>query len=310
MPTVDSVRAEAWGEQLESCFAGLHPERYNGHLPRGSLNVMSLDDVGMYDVRGSTQMVRRTSGAVRREPLDLLKVCLLERGDGCVVDQERRHVSLESGQFALYDLNRPYALTIRGSWRCMVMTFPRSALGLPETSLATLMERSFDTATGVGSVFASCLRTTLVQRETLVDTAPGRLGEAAVALLAASLGSGSSLAEDQAKIVLRERVLEYVRTHLGDVGLSPGSVSAALHMSPRSLHRLFKDAGDTFGGHVRRLRLEAVRRDLADPLLARRSIAVLAARRGITDQPWLSRAFRAEYGVSPSSQRPRATGHS
>lgn len=46
-----------------------------------------------------------------------------------------------------------------------------------------------------------------------------------------------------------------------------------------------------------------VRRDLADPALARYGIAALAARSCVTNQSWLSRAFRNRFGTSPSEYR-------
>ncbi|MFF4594627.1 helix-turn-helix domain-containing protein [Amycolatopsis sp. NPDC001319] len=302
-----SLQADAWSHELAGAFAGLHAERHDGLLPLGTLDAMQLGDVGIYDVRGTTQIVRRTARGVRADHVERLKICLIERG-GALVEQGRRRVSLEVGDFALYDLRRPYQLTMRGAFRCAVMTFPRAALGLPDSALEAMMERRFITGSGVGQVFASCLRSTLDQREKLSDGSPVRLREAAVALLAATLGSGADLPAGHANLALRERVLDHVRVHLADPHLSPATAAAALHMSPRSLHRLFEDSGETFGGTVRKLRLEAVRRDLTDPLLAGRSIAAVAARWGITDQPWLSRAFRAEYGVTPSGLRRRMTG--
>ncbi|MEV0071333.1 MULTISPECIES: helix-turn-helix domain-containing protein [unclassified Amycolatopsis] len=302
-----SQPADAWSHELARAFAGLHAERRDGLLPLGTLDAVQLDDVGIYDVRGTTQIVRRTSRTARTDTAEQLKICLIERG-GALVEQGRRRVALEVGDLALYDLRRPYQLTLQGAFRCAVMTFPREALGLPDSALEVMMERRFVTGTGVGQVFASCLRSALDQRETLSDGSPVRLREAAVALLAATLGSGAGLPAGHTNLALRERVLDHVRGHLADPHLSPATVAAALHMSPRSLHRLFEDSGETFGGTVRRLRLEAVRRDLTDPLLAGRSIAAVATRWGITDQPWLSRAFRAEYGVTPSGLRRRMTG--
>ncbi|MFI5611010.1 helix-turn-helix domain-containing protein [Amycolatopsis sp. NPDC051903] len=301
-----SQQADAWSHELAQSFAGLRAERHEGVLPLGSLDRMELDDVGMYDVRGTTQVVRRTSRTARSETVELLKICLVESG-GALVEQARRRVPIGVGDFALYDLRRPYQLTLHGEFRCSVMTFPRAALGVPEPALEAMMEHPFATGSGVGQVFASCLHSTLEQRERLADGSPVRLREAAVALLSATLGT-AGLTAGRANLALRERVLDHVRGHLADPHLSPATVAAALRMSPRTLHRLFEDTGETFGATVRKLRLEAVRRDLADPLLASRGIAAVAARWGITDQPWLSRAFRAEYGMSPSGLRRRIGG--
>ncbi|MGH3410277.1 MAG: helix-turn-helix domain-containing protein [Streptosporangiaceae bacterium] len=49
--------------------------------------------------------------------------------------------------------------------------------------------------------------------------------------------------------------------------------------------------------------MEAVRRDLADPLLSGRSAAALAARWCFFDAPHFSRVFRQHYGYPPSRAR-------
>jgi AraC-like DNA-binding protein len=294
-------RSDRWRHELAHAFADLHAETHDDGLPEGKLAGALFDDVGVFDIRGSTQLVRRSPRTARREPLDLLKICLMLRGSA-TVDQDRRHIALDTGEFAVYDTGRPYELVLTGPWRCAVMTVPRHTLTLPAGS----MEHAVGTASGPGNVFASYLRATLSQRDELGSGNGARLGEAAVSLLTVALTGGSRRGNPTA--LLRARVTDYVRQHLDDPGLSPATVAAALRMSPRSLHRLFEEEENTFSRYVRKSRLEAIRRDLGDPLLRDRGIAVLAARRGVTDQSWLSRAFRAEYGLSPSQQRIRGTG--
>jgi AraC-like DNA-binding protein len=48
----------------------------------------------------------------------------------------------------------------------------------------------------------------------------------------------------------------------------------------------------------------AVRRDLEDPALRHRGVAVLAARWGFFDAAHFSRVFRQHYGYPPSQRRP------
>jgi transcriptional regulator GlxA family with amidase domain len=61
-------------------------------------------------------------------------------------------------------------------------------------------------------------------------------------------------------------------------------------------------------GLIRHERLEAVRRDLEDPLLANRSVAAIAARWCFFDAAHFSRVFRQHYGYPPSAVRPPAGG--
>ena len=85
-----------------------------------------------------------------------------------------------------------------------------------------------------------------------------------------------------------------------------GGVAAGCFLSVRQVQRLFRAHGTTFGEWVRTRRLEAIRRDLADPALRTLPIARIAAAQGFGDPAHLARAFRAEFGESPRQWRQRS----
>jgi AraC-like DNA-binding protein len=74
-------------------------------------------------------------------------------------------------------------------------------------------------------------------------------------------------------------------------------------MSLRSLHQLFHGEGLTVAGWIRQRRLERCRRDLADPALASRPVAAIAATWGYPNPADFSRAFRAVHGMPPAEYR-------
>jgi AraC-like DNA-binding protein len=99
------------------------------------------------------------------------------------------------------------------------------------------------------------------------------------------------------------RILRHVEVNLEDQDLTPSRIAARFGISPRYLHMLFSSTGGTFSAHVRARRLAAMRRDLADPRLADRSITQIALAWGFADAAHASRAFSAAYGLSPSRWR-------
>ena len=101
------------------------------------------------------------------------------------------------------------------------------------------------------------------------------------------------------------RVLEYVDEHLGGE-LSPESIAAAQHISVRYLHTVFQRHDDTVGQHIRRRRLDRIRRDLADPDLAHLPAYAVAVRWGLENPSHFSKLFRSEFGVSPQEFRYQA----
>jgi AraC-like DNA-binding protein len=300
-------RWDEWREELGTAFNRLVPEPLDGRLPDGHLDGGGLGELAAFTVTGSPQVVRRTAGAVRGRPAELLKICLQVRGRA-TVHQDGAEVVVEPGQMAMYDTGRPYDLRLEGAWVCAVLAFPGSALGLPRKAVDAARMRPMSVAAGPGAVLAGFVTSSVAQLATIGSGSAERLGEAGLHLVAGAL-SGAVPADGAAAIAdaARLRVLAYVRAHLADPDLSHAAVAAAHHMAPRTLTRLFEHEPATVSEYIRSRRLHAVRRDLGDPLLAGRSIAAVAARWCFTDQANLTRAFRAEFGLTPSEFRRQST---
>ena len=79
------------------------------------------------------------------------------------------------------------------------------------------------------------------------------------------------------------------------------SIASTLRMSRTHLSRLLKQfTGCGFAAHLRRVRLAAARRLLANPTLSIKEIAFLAGYRHTSQ---LDRHFRQELGMTPSAYR-------
>lgn len=101
---------------------------------------------------------------------------------------------------------------------------------------------------------------------------------------------------------LAEAVRRFVDGHLHE-SLSPQRLAAQHHVSLRTLQRTLRAQGTSPAALVRARRLDAVRGDLENPRLAHLTVSAVARRRGVTDLPWLSRAFRDRFGCTPGSIR-------
>lgn len=291
---------EGWLDTLRTSFAGLAVDDPAAG-PTGSVVATPLGTVTVFDVRGTPQVVRRTPAVARRHRMDLLKVCVQVRGRA-VVEQDGE-VAMRPGEMALYDTGRPYRIRLDGDWQCAVMTVPRSSLDLPERALAEAVRRPHDVTSGAGRLLATFLRDCAGLQSSV---ACGRIGEAGVALLLGTLAACGSVGATVEADIVRRQVVDYIQARVGDPELTPARIAAAHHMSLRAAQRLFEGQEHNLAALVRERRLEAVRRDLADPALARYGIATLAARSCVTNQAWLSRAFRDRFGMSPSEYRATA----
>jgi AraC-like DNA-binding protein len=214
------------------------------------------------------------------------------------------------GSMAIYDIDRPYSISLQGEWRCSVIAFPRTALMASERFIDAVVCRETPVAEGPGSVLIPLVASAVSRAQSGNGaTAPDALmGLACLDLLKAALAEQEL---PQRADAVRLQVEAYIRAHIADADLNHAKVAAAHHMSERTLHRLFDESGQTVTELIRSGRLDGILADLQSPASAGDAISRIAARWGVHDMPHLTRTFRARYGISPSEARPRtSTGKS
>lgn len=300
--TVSSV-AEAWYHSMESTFGGLQvvPLSASAGQATGAFVSTDLGRVGIFGISGTPQQLVRPARTLRRSPTEALKVCAVRRGQ-CVIEQSGREVVVKAGEFGLYDTGRPYRLTWPGAWECDVMTASPTTLGVPAQALDHARARTWSTTTGAGALLVQFM-TTCASQPGSTTVARNHLASAGASLLAGVILDDLGSVVDDADEVFRNQIESYIDRCLARPDLSAASIAAAHHVSVRTLQRLFAGTGKGLSALIRHRRLEAVRRDLADPRLAGLTIAEVAARWCVHDAQWLARAFRTRFGVSPSEFR-------
>jgi AraC-like DNA-binding protein len=97
-----------------------------------------------------------------------------------------------------------------------------------------------------------------------------------------------------------------ILAHLADPDLDVAAIALRQGITPRYVHKLFEGEATTFSAFVLRERLACVRRMLCDPHRSGQSISTLAYRAGFGDLSYFNRAFRRQYGATPSEVRHRA----
>jgi AraC-like DNA-binding protein len=98
---------------------------------------------------------------------------------------------------------------------------------------------------------------------------------------------------------LAREAMEVAEGRLADPGLSPSWLAGELHVSVRTLHRAFAGAGEPVAAYIRRRRLEEARAELA-VRAGRPGVSEVAARWQFADGSHFVRAFRKQYGQTPS----------
>lgn len=306
-PSSAMTRSDAWRRDLEESFGGLTPDLSHEDQAKGTIAAARLGEVLTFRVRGSPQVLRRTARAIHRFPTDPLKVCLQMRGRA-IVHQLDHEVVVQPGQLALYDTGRPYDLRLDGDWECAVMAFPRSALTLSAANASRSMKRAHSAAAGPGSVLRSLITSSLqLPSAEAAGVAGLHLGQAGVELLMSVVSHDCHAAGDAPEASLRIRAVEYAQSHCKDPDLTHTAVAGALHISARSLDRLFEDEPMTITEVIRQARLDGAYRELLDVRSAHRTIAAVASHWCFSDGSHFNRAFKATYGLSPSVVRQTRT---
>lgn len=172
---------------------------------------------------------------------------------------------------------------------------------------------------GAGALLAGFMRQLAGQSRHVSDDQARSLAIAMRALLDACIapaGEAAAAIPPSPSSSTVERARQIVQRHMGSPDFGPPQLGRLLAMSRSKLYRLLD--GDGGVAHfINRERLLQARRDLmapGEPL----SVHAIASRVGFRDHSTFSRAFRREYGCSPSRlreglheahQKPNRPGH-
>ncbi|MGW1716685.1 AraC family transcriptional regulator [Streptomyces sp. NPDC002156] len=256
---------------------------------------------------------RRTPKLVRQSDPELYHLTLLIDG-GLALDHAGRESTYTSRDLHLADSSQPYDVRSAddrqgGVVTGMAVDFPKALLPLPPHRVRELLGRNLPGREGVGALLADFVVGLDRQADTLQQSDAPRLGTVVLDLLSAwfaqLLEAEGELSPETRGRATVKRVMGFIRQNLHDPELTPPVIAAAHNISLSYLHRIFQQqaGGETVAAWIRRRRLENAHRDLAAESLRGTPIHVIAARWGYQRPSDFTRAFRAEYGMSPREHR-------
>jgi AraC-like DNA-binding protein len=290
---------------LVSGFLDIDPDRRAGALDtvlvrgsypyRAEMRPYRFGSLNACDISGGDHQV---TPEIRHNAY-ILGLLLTGRG---TLEQDARLVPLAGGDFALYRADRPFRLELSGPYRFFVIDLGRGDTGYLRHAGPVVANPELSRFAG-----ARILKTALPEIARLAAqmgplTRQG-MGEHIICMLR-TLVQEASGCDPRAPDAILDRVLSHIDQHL-DSELSPDSIASAHYISVRYLHALFERQGDTVGHHIRRRRLDRIRRDLTDRDLSYLPGYAIAARWGIPNPSHFSKLFRAEFGMSPREFRER-----
>ncbi|GCB43760.1 helix-turn-helix domain-containing protein [Streptomyces sp. NL15-2K] len=266
----------------------------------GSMRTARPGEVLVTRITGGPCTVLRSRSLIGSGDRELVKVALYGRGRAGV-EQDGRQCLPGPGDLVVYETVRPYELCFWEPFDIVVLGIPRALLGPHVHGLGSRTALAVPTDGGGRRLAATLLRDTADGLDACVGSGGPHLADALVSVVLSALAEQPVVAHPTDN--LADRILTYCLGRLSDPRLAPELVARAHSISVRYLHKVLQQRGVTLSSWIRASRLERIRRDLADPLLADRSVAVIAARWGVLDATHLSRALRAEFGQSAAEIR-------
>lgn len=100
-------------------------------------------------------------------------------------------------------------------------------------------------------------------------------------------------------------LIRFIDNHIADETLTPRAAAEHLGISLRYVHKRFAAFGTTFSSYVTWKRLEYVSRDLISDAGMKHPIFAIALRWGFKELSTFARAFKKEFGCTPSEYRLR-----
>lgn len=295
---------DAVGDHLVDVDMRPPPEAPANEAFTGSMSLNLLGDDAIAAIEASYQSLMRTPERIRRAERETALLTLVLSGE-CRITQEGRSALLKSGDLCVYESIKPYRIDVSAKMTAIVGTTDRARLETALGDLRLYTVTPLSSATPMGSLAARYWRD-LGERLPMLDNgSASRLFRAGLDIVAAGLAAAhgrKTKASPQAALTLR-RAKAFILDNYHRPTLSGAAVAAIVGVSLRRLQELFQQDETTVSDHIRAVRLEAARRQLADPGFARIGVAKIAENAGFADPAQFSRAFRRAFDISPSEAR-------
>jgi AraC-like DNA-binding protein len=306
---VDEVdRAEFVHEALAMTMVPveLHwPQKRRGVATQGVIT--DLGDLTVCSGRTSAFRVERTP-ALARDALEPSIFVNVQLTGSSMVVQGGREAVLNPGDLVIYDSTAPYTLLNDAGMTGEFFRIPHSALAMPHNMIQEACAVSLSPGHPLTSLTNDYLLRLAADPDILTVPNGDLVGHPSIELVRAVIAThlrADNFTAGPLAATLQLRILEYSRNHLNDPHLCAEEIADAHYVSVRYVYKVLAESGISLADWIRTRRLEACRQDLET---SSTTIAAVARRHGFSNMSSFSRAFRAEYGLSPREWRDQCAG--
>jgi AraC family transcriptional regulator, positive regulator of tynA and feaB len=288
---------DAWAEILQATHVGFDVQSKQTPF-HGVVSRRRFGDLMLVDCASAPWIGHRDEAIVDGAPV--VGFQSLRKGVEQVRERDRR-VDLIPGDVVIWNGWQPVDVEVPEPFFKRTLILPRDRALAVIPRLAEVGDVPPLNGNGAARLLVRYLDAIALELPRLDEAARAAAADAALELLRAAVEPSLPSARAAKREALRTEVRRYVRVHLQDPALGPETIARAQAISIRALHALFEDTGESVAAVVRRERLARCREDLQRP--AGGSVTEIAFRWGFRDAAHFTRAFKREYGVTPSDVR-------
>jgi AraC-like DNA-binding protein len=303
-------RCEYWNDAICEAFTQLMAEPLDYQQFHGELSTFSLGPLTNSRVITAGSHVHHTQRHVSNSHEDVFLLHLQMGGESLNI-QNGKEVHLRKGDFTLVSSTQPYSVQFDDTIDMEVLCIPYPALAKRLDNPREMTSLRFSGRQGISGLLSQMLRGFWFQPELGGDeTVRNYLADNVLDMLATSFyfqkrAVVSTRAVRNSRCI---RIRRFIDCNLSNPDLSPSTVAESFHITPRYLHKIFKDHagdGETVGQYILRCRLEACARQLSSSSCAHLKITEIAFHWGFNSMTHFSRVFKEKYGCSPRAYRKR-----
>lgn len=225
---------------------------------------------------------------------------------GGVFHTPRASLPLAGGQYAIVSKARVHEFVNLQGGASACIQVPHAALarltpGLEEAPLRLLPPGMPEPALAMG--YAQLLASNPTLTAPLLNSALSHLQELIAGMLAPAVPSTQPPKHDAGDMPRLALIRRDILARIDQTDLSLEQIARLHHLTPRQVQRLFAREGTCFSDVVREARLARAHAMLTDPLQRNRRVLEVALESGFDDVSAFGRAFRRQFGLSPSEAR-------
>ncbi len=290
-----------WRESIAEAYFNLQLAPLDGQPLAGEVDIWDLSSIQLSRLESTGLRYQRSARDCRAQESQALVTVPLE--DDVEFSQLGRTTRCAPGQFLLEISDAPYDFGYGQKNAMWVLKFPSQALKARIGDPSKFSARRYDSTTGTGRLFRDYLRLVAqhCEHQSTVN-ALSLMGTHLIDLLAISFQQHPDALQSSASPVREAHLVRtkaFILRNLADPTLAPETIARACSISPRYLHSLFKDTGESVSSWIKDQRLQAAYQAL-NTANGMTPIAQIAYGVGFSDHAHFSNAFRRKFGHAPS----------